>query len=62
MEQFYIDYIYDYGLVLNGLVAKKTPNSLAGTPNAPDLVSDNFRVVQINKHLTDTPDANLIKQ
>lgn len=62
MEQFYIDYIHDYGLVLNDLVAKKTPNSLAGTPNAPDLVSDNFRVVQINKHLTDTPDANLIKQ
>lgn len=62
MEQFYIDYIYDYGLVLNDLVAKKTPNSLAGTPNAPTLLSDNFRVVQINKHLTDTPDSNLIKQ
>jgi len=62
MEQFYTDYVYDYGTVLKDLVAKKTPNSLAGTPVAPTLNSANFKVVQINKHLTDTPDSNLIKQ
>lgn len=62
MEQFYVDYVYDYGEVLQDLVAKKTPNKLAGTPNSPTLVSDNFKVVQVNKHLTDTPDGNLIKQ
>ena len=62
MEQFYIDYVYDYGIALKDLVAKKTPNSLAGTPTSPTLNLDNFKVVQINKHLTDTPDANLIKQ
>ena len=62
MEQFYIDYVYDYGEVLQDLVAKKTPNKLAGTPNSPTLNLDNFKVVQINKHLTDTPDGNLIKQ
>jgi hypothetical protein len=62
MEQFYIDYVYDYGEVLQDLVAKKTPNKLAGTPVAPTLNAGNFKVVQINKHLTDTPDANLIKQ
>jgi len=62
LEQFYIDYVYDYGIALKDLVAKKTPNSLAGTPNSPTLNIDNFKVVQINKHLTDTPDANLIKQ
>ncbi len=62
MEQFYIDYVYDYGTVLKDLVAKKTPNSLAGTPVAPTLNLDNFKVVQINKHLTETPDSNLIKQ
>lgn len=62
MEQFYIDYVYDYGEALQDLVAKKTPNKLAGIPNAPTLNLDNFKVVQINKHLTDTPDANLIKQ
>jgi hypothetical protein len=62
MEQFYKDYVYDYGTVLKDLVAKKTPNSLAGTPLAPTLNASNFKVVQINKHLTDTPDSNLIKQ
>ena len=62
MEQFYTDYVYDYGTVLKDLVAKKTPNSLAGTPPAPTLNAANFKVVQINKHLTDTPDSNLIKQ
>jgi hypothetical protein len=62
MEQFYIDYVYDYGEVLQDLVAKKTPNKLAGTPVSPTLNLTNFKVVQINKHLTDTPDSNLIKQ
>jgi hypothetical protein len=62
MEQFYTDYVYDYGTVLKDLVAKKTPNSLAGTPVSPTLNTANFKVVQINKHLTDTPDSNLIKQ
>jgi len=62
MEQFYIDYVYDYGEVLKDLVAKKTPNKLAGFPNIPTLNLDNFKVVQVNQHLTDTPDANLVKQ
>ena len=62
MEQFYTDYVYDYGTVLKDLVAKKTPNALAGTPVSPTLNATNFKVVQINKHLTDTPDSNLIKQ
>ena len=62
MEQFYIDYVYDYGTVLQDLVAKKTPNKLAGTPVSPTLNANNFKVVQINKHLTDTPDSNLVKQ
>lgn len=62
MEEFYINYVYDYGTVLKDLVAKKTPNSLAGLPPSPSLNIDNFKVVQINKHLTDTPDSNIIKQ
>jgi hypothetical protein len=62
MEQFYTDYVYDYGTVLKDLVAKKTPNALAGTPVSPTLNAANFKVVQINKHLTDTPDSNLIRQ
>jgi len=62
MDQFYQDYVFDYGEVLKDLVAKKTPNKLAGIPNTPTLNTENFKVVQINQHLTDTPDSNLIKQ
>jgi hypothetical protein len=61
MEQYYISTVYDYGTLLNDLVAKKKPNSLSGTPNVPVLDSNNFKVVQINKHLTDSTDANLLK-
>jgi hypothetical protein len=61
LEQYYVDSVYDYGMVFKDLVAKKTPNKLAGTPNSPNLVSSNFKVVQINRHLTDTADSNLLK-
>ena len=62
MDQFYTNFVYDYGTVLKDVVTKNTPNSLGGTPVAPALTSTNFKVTQINKHLTDTPDSNLIKQ
>lgn len=62
MEQFYTDYVYDYGEVLKDMVSKKIPNRLAGIPSAPLLDLSNFKVVQINKHLTDTPNTTLIKQ
>lgn len=62
MEQFYTDYVYDYGEVLKDIVIKKIPNRLAGIPNAPVLDSNNFKVTQVNKHLTDTPNKSLIKQ
>lgn len=62
MEQFYVDFVYDYGTVIKDMVNKKIPNILGGTPVSPTLNLDNFKVTQINKHLTDTPDSNLIKQ
>lgn len=61
MEQYYIDNVYDYGQVIKDLVAKKTPNVLASVPNRPVLNSSNFKVVQINKHLTDNSDSNTLK-
>lgn len=61
MEQYYIDTVYDYGTVLTDLVSKKIPNKLGSTPNPVKLNPDNFKVLQVNKHLTDTPDSNLIK-
>ena len=60
MEQYYLEFVYDYGEVLQDLVAKKTPNKLAGTPNVVTLNDANFKVVQVNRHLTDTTDANLL--
>lgn len=62
MEQYYTDYVYDYGESLKDMVSKKIPNRLSGIPSAPVLESDNFKVVQVNKHLTDTPNTELIKQ
>jgi hypothetical protein len=61
MQQYYTNTVYDYSEVLKDLVAKKTPNSMSATPNVPVLDGNNFKVVQINKHLTDTTDANLLK-
>ena len=62
MEQYYIDYVQDYGEVLKDLVSKKTPTSLGSIPSSPILLTDSFKVVQINKHLTDASNSNIIKQ
>ena len=61
LDQYYVDTVLDYGKVLKDLVAKNTPNTLAATPNVVNLDVSNFQVVQINTHLTDTPDSNLLK-
>lgn len=61
-EVFYTNTVSDYGRVLTDLVSKKIPNSLSSaTPAPPELVSSNFKVVQINTHLTDQINTNLLK-
>jgi len=60
MDQYYFEVVYDYGEVLQDLVQKKVPNKLGGTPNVVNLNQSNFKVVQINRHLTDSSDANLL--
>jgi hypothetical protein len=62
MEQFYSEYVYDYGIFLKDMVGKKIPNKLAVIPPPPNLNGGTFKVIQINKHLTDIPDLNIIKQ
>ena len=62
MDEFYSNYVYDYGRVIKDMVNKTIPNTLAGTPVSPNLDVDNFKVTQINKHLTDTTDSELIKE
>ena len=61
-ETYYSNQVYDYGKVLTDLVAKKIPNQFSITsPTPPELISSNFRVVQINSHLTDQTDSNTLK-
>lgn len=62
MEQFYTEYVNDYGVVLQDLVSKKIPNKLGATPVAPILDINNFKVAQVNKHLTNTSNNSELKQ
>jgi len=60
-SEYYINKVYDYGIVLEDLVAKKVPNYYGIKPNAPVLDASNFKVVQINAHLTQTVEAEQIR-
>ncbi|NPV12885.1 MAG: hypothetical protein HPY57_14025 [Ignavibacteria bacterium] len=62
MTDFYLNYVYDYGAILKDMVSKRIPTQYASKPNKPILISDNFKVVQINKHLTDTKDFKTLKK
>jgi hypothetical protein len=62
LASYYLNTVYDYGEVLKDLVLKKIPTKYGSKPNAPYLQSANFKVVQINKHLTDSVDQNQIRQ
>lgn len=60
-SEYYIQQVYDYGIVLEDLVQKKVPNYYGLKPNAPVLTDANFKVVQINQHLTNTVEAEQIR-
>lgn len=60
-SEYYTKKVYDYGLVLEDLVQKKVPNYYGIKPNPAVLSNDNFKVVQINQHLTNTVDAEHIR-
>ena len=62
LANFYIQQVYDYGEVLKDLVLKKIPTKYGSTPNAPYLQAENFKVVQINKHLTDSIDQDTVRK
>lgn len=61
LSNFYNEKVYDYGLVIKDLASKQIPTILGVLPTAPVLDSANFKVVQTNTHLTDTPEANILK-
>jgi len=61
MTKFYSESVYDYGTVLKDMVVKNIPSKFGSIPNIPLLDSANFKVVQVNKHLTDSADSSKIK-
>jgi len=62
MTKYYNESVLDYGSILKDLIVKNTPSKYAAIPNTPSLDSDNFKVIQINKHLTDSANSTKIKE
>lgn len=61
MDKFYIEYVNDYGAALQDFVKKSIPLKYGVKPTPVLLNQENFKVVQINKHLTNNTDSQLIK-
>jgi hypothetical protein len=63
LAQYYRDQVSDFGQFIKSLKVDYIPPSSVGiTPDAPAIDTTNFKVVQINKHLTDNTNTNKIKQ
>lgn len=62
MTKFYAESVLDYGAILKDMIVKNIPSKYASIPNVPLLDSNNFKVVQINKHLTDSANSMKIKE
>ncbi len=61
LSQYYLRNVYDYGKLLKDMILKKIPAEYGETPLKVSLDTDNFKVVQINKHLTDTENTKTLK-
>jgi hypothetical protein len=63
LSDFYKENVADFGRLITSIKEDNIPPATVGvTPNAPTLVADNFKVVQINKHLTENDAADKIKK
>ena len=62
MNDYYVHKVYDYGIVLKDLVKKTIPVEYAEEPNVPILDDTNFKVVQINNHLTSSKDVDTLNK
>lgn len=63
LQQFYQKAVVDFGAYLLGYAHDWYPTSSEGIkPNTPELNVDNFKVVQINKQVTDSDDITRIKK
>ena len=58
LEQFYVSQVADIGKVFLDMAKEKTVPAIQGlTPNIPTVAETNFKVVQINKQVTDSVPA-----
>ena len=63
LSQYYRDEVSDFGQFIKSLKVDYIPPASVGiVPNSPALEVDNFKVVQINKHLTENTTVDKIKQ
>jgi hypothetical protein len=63
LSEFYKDEVADFGRYIKALKDDAIPPATQGIqPDAPTLVVENFKVVQINKHLTESDSASKIKK
>jgi len=60
LSEYYLRGVYDYGKLLKDLAKKTIPTEYSEIPNSPILSSEDFKVVQINKHLTDTENSAVL--
>jgi len=62
MTKYYAETVFDYGTLLKDMIIKNIPSKFGKKPNTPVLNSANFKVVQINTHLTNTQDSNKLRE
>lgn len=63
LSEYYKENVADFGKFITSIKEDNIPPATVGvTPDAPTLNADNFKVVQINKHLTENDTADKIKK
>jgi hypothetical protein len=62
MTKFYAESVLDYGSILKDMIVKNIPSKYGLVPNRVVLDNGNFKVVQINRHLTDSANSSTIKE
>jgi hypothetical protein len=63
LSSFYKDNVADFGKFITSIKEDNIPPATVGvTPDAPELDGQNFKVIQINKHLTENDAADKIKK
>jgi hypothetical protein len=63
LAEYYKDNVADFGQFIKALKVDYIPPASVGLkPNEPQLIEDNFKVVQINKHLTNNSTTKKIEK